>query len=129
MIVIAIQDFVQSPHCATNYFQHVRSSAQGAILCKSRVAHLALITCQSVLSHVLLSTLSHIINPSHEITCTICCRIEHQLPLHVTIDMQQSVLSLMYFAHSDCKEAKQTVYHALQNISLETAEMDVSHDL
>ena len=41
----AIQDFLQSPHSAANYLQHVRSSDPGAIVCKSRAAHQALITC------------------------------------------------------------------------------------
>ena len=35
--------FVQSPHCATNCLQHVRSS--GAIVYKSCATHGALITC------------------------------------------------------------------------------------
>ena len=35
----------QSLHCAANCFQHVRSSAPGAIVCKSRAAHRALIMC------------------------------------------------------------------------------------
>ena len=41
----AIRDFLQSPHCAANRLQHVRSSGPGAIVCKSRAAHRALITC------------------------------------------------------------------------------------
>ena len=41
----AIQDFLQSPHFAVNCLQHVRSSGQGAILCKSCVTHQVLITC------------------------------------------------------------------------------------
>ena len=28
------RDFLQSPHCAANCFQHVRSSGPGAIMCK-----------------------------------------------------------------------------------------------
>ena len=40
IIIIALkgtsQDFLQSPHCAMNCLQHVRSSGQGAIVCKSR---------------------------------------------------------------------------------------------
>ena len=32
----AIRDFVQSPHCAGNCHQHVRSSGPGAIVCRSR---------------------------------------------------------------------------------------------
>ena len=36
---------LQSPHCATNCLQHVRSSGPGAIMCKSRATHQALITC------------------------------------------------------------------------------------
>ena len=35
----------QSPHCAANCLQHVRSSGQGAVVCKSRATHRALITC------------------------------------------------------------------------------------
>ena len=49
VIIIAlkgtIQDFLQSPHCAANCLQHVRSSGPGAIVCKSRATHGALITC------------------------------------------------------------------------------------
>ena len=41
----AIRDFLQSPHSAANCFQHVRSSGPGAIVCKSRATHRALITC------------------------------------------------------------------------------------
>ena len=42
----AIRDFLQSPHSAANCLQHVRSSGQGAIVCKSRATHRALITCK-----------------------------------------------------------------------------------
>ena len=38
----AVPDLLQSPHCAANCLQHVRSSGQGAMVCKS---HAALITC------------------------------------------------------------------------------------
>ena len=41
----AIQDFIQSPHSAANCLQHARSSGPGAIVCKSRATHRALITC------------------------------------------------------------------------------------
>ena len=41
----AIRDFLQSPHSAANCLQHVRSSGPGAIVCKSRATHRALITC------------------------------------------------------------------------------------
>ena len=41
----AVPDVLQSPHCAANCLQHVRSSGPGAILCKSRATHRALITC------------------------------------------------------------------------------------
>ena len=41
----AMGDFLQSPHCAANRLQHVRSSGSGAIVCTSRATHLALITC------------------------------------------------------------------------------------
>ena len=40
----AFQDFLQSPHCAANCLQHMRSSGQGPIVCKSRAAHRARIT-------------------------------------------------------------------------------------
>ena len=40
-----IRDFLQSPHCAANCLQHVRSSGLGAIVCKSRATNRALITC------------------------------------------------------------------------------------
>ena len=40
----AIRDFLQSPHCAANRLQYVRSSGPGAIVCKSCVTHPALIT-------------------------------------------------------------------------------------
>ena len=41
----AIRDCLQSPHCAANRLQHARSSGLGAIVCKSRAAHRALIMC------------------------------------------------------------------------------------
>ena len=41
----AIRDFLQSPHCAANRHNHVRSSGPVAIVCKSRALHRALITC------------------------------------------------------------------------------------
>ena len=41
----AIQDFLQSPHRATNCLQHVCSSGQGAIVCKLCTTHRALIIC------------------------------------------------------------------------------------
>ena len=41
----AIRDFLQSPHSAANCLQHARSSGPGAIVCKSRATHPALITC------------------------------------------------------------------------------------
>ena len=37
--------FLQSSHCAANRLQHVCSSGPGAIVCKSRATHRALITC------------------------------------------------------------------------------------
>ena len=40
----AIRDLLQSPHCAANCLKHVRLSGLGAIVCKSRAAHRALIT-------------------------------------------------------------------------------------
>ena len=42
----AVRDFLQSPHSAANCLQHVRSSGPGAIVCKSRATHRALITCK-----------------------------------------------------------------------------------
>ena len=41
----AVQDFMQSPHCAANCLQHVRSSDPGAIMRKSRATHRTLIMC------------------------------------------------------------------------------------
>ena len=38
--------FLQSPHIAENCLQYVRSSSPGAIVCKSRATHRALITCK-----------------------------------------------------------------------------------
>ena len=40
----AIREFFQSPHCAVNRLQHVRSTGPGAIVCKSCATHRALIT-------------------------------------------------------------------------------------
>ena len=40
----AIRDAFQFPHCAANRLRHVSSSGQGAIVCKSRATHRALIT-------------------------------------------------------------------------------------
>ena len=40
----AIWDFLQSPHSAMNCLQHARSSGLGAIVCKSRATHPALVT-------------------------------------------------------------------------------------
>ena len=37
--------FLQSAHCAENCLQHVRSSGQDTIVCKSRATRQALITC------------------------------------------------------------------------------------
>ena len=43
----AIRDFfLQSPRSAANCLQPVRSSGPGAIVCKSRATHRALITCK-----------------------------------------------------------------------------------
>ena len=53
MIIIAfkgaIPDLLQSPHCAENRLQHVRSSDPGPVGCKPRATHRALITCKRVL--------------------------------------------------------------------------------
>ena len=50
IIIIAfkgvIRDFLQSPHSAANCLPNVRSSGPGAIVCKSRATHRALITCK-----------------------------------------------------------------------------------
>ena len=40
----AIRDCLQSPHCAANRLQHVRSSGPATIVCKSCATHRALIT-------------------------------------------------------------------------------------
>ena len=42
----AIRDPLQSPHSAANCLLHVRSSGPGAIVCKLRATHQALITCK-----------------------------------------------------------------------------------
>ena len=42
----AVREFLQSPHSAANCLQHVRSSGSGAVVCKSRATHGALITCK-----------------------------------------------------------------------------------
>ena len=51
IIIIAfkgvIRDFLQSPHSAANCLQHARSSGPGAVVCKSRATHRALITNMS----------------------------------------------------------------------------------
>ena len=39
------QDFSQSPHCTVNCLQHVHSSGQVTIMCKSHAPHPVLITC------------------------------------------------------------------------------------
>ena len=41
----ANQDLLQSPFCAANCHQHMRTNGQGAIMCKSRATHRARITC------------------------------------------------------------------------------------
>ena len=41
----AVQDFLQSPHYAVDYVQHVCSGGPRTIMCKSCAAHRALITC------------------------------------------------------------------------------------
>ena len=37
--------FFESPRCAANCLQHVHSSSQGTIVCKSRATHTAISTC------------------------------------------------------------------------------------
>ena len=44
----AIRDFLQSPHCARNYLQHVQSSGPGAIVCKPSVYHVHHAVCHLV---------------------------------------------------------------------------------
>ena len=50
-IIMALKSTIrvclQSPHCAANCLQHARSSGRGAIVCKSRATHPALITYMS----------------------------------------------------------------------------------
>ena len=41
----AVLDFLQSPRCAANCLQHVRSSSQGTTACKSRATQRARMTC------------------------------------------------------------------------------------
>ena len=48
----AIGDFLQSPHCAANRLQHVRSSGPGAIMCKSRATHRVRATWQEGTAHL-----------------------------------------------------------------------------
>ena len=42
----AVWDFLQSPHSAANCLQHVCSSGPGAVVCKTRATHRALIMCK-----------------------------------------------------------------------------------
>ena len=56
----AIQDFLQSPHCTTNCLQHVRSSGQGAVMCKSPATRPALITCNIACATVYEGTVQRI---------------------------------------------------------------------
>ena len=53
IIIIAftgtVRDFLQSPRCATDYLQHLRSSAPGTIVCKSRATRQVLVTCNVML--------------------------------------------------------------------------------
>ena len=41
----AIRDLLQSPYCAANCLQHVRSSGRGAVMCELHATHRALVTC------------------------------------------------------------------------------------
>ena len=44
----AIQDLLQSPHCAANRLQHIHSSGLDATMCKSHATHrLSRVTCDS----------------------------------------------------------------------------------
>ena len=54
LVIGAIGEFkLQSPHCATNCLQHVRSSGQGAIVCKSCATHwLSAYHVQHVVCHL-----------------------------------------------------------------------------
>ena len=75
MIIIAligaIRDFLQSPYWATNCLQHVRSSGPGAIVCKSRATHRALITCSMswYVPHDTKGKLSYLIWPRWNCIC------------------------------------------------------------
>ena len=56
IIIIALKDaFVTTPHSAANCLQHVRLSGPGAIVCRSRATHRALITfnmsCYAAVCH------------------------------------------------------------------------------
>ena len=63
----AIRDFWQSPHCAANYLQHVRSSGPGAVVCKSRTTHRALF-CLPPLS------LTQVVDIADSFTCLLGVR-------------------------------------------------------
>ena len=41
----AVPDLLQSPHCAANCLQHVRSNGPGTVVCKSRAARGSLVSC------------------------------------------------------------------------------------
>ena len=43
-------NFLQSPHCAVNCLQHVRSRGQGTVVCKSRAKHIEGLSCTSRVS-------------------------------------------------------------------------------
>ena len=68
-LIVALKGAIQSPHCAANCLQHVRSSGLGATVCKSRATHRALITCNMyVVCH---DTHPHIPSTSPIYTCTL----------------------------------------------------------
>ena len=75
VIIIAVKGtigdffFLQSPHCAAKRLQHVRSNGLGAIVCKSRAPHKALITCNMCANHV-----QHIKHLSCA-TCRVTCHV------------------------------------------------------
>ena len=59
---------LQSPHCATNCLQHIHWSGQGAIMCKLRARHRALVTCKHVMNHLVWKDISAIKFGRAEIT-------------------------------------------------------------
>ena len=52
---------LQSPHCDANCLQHVRSSGQGATVCKSRATHRTLITCNTSSAYHVQHIVCHVV--------------------------------------------------------------------